>query len=69
MLCPPKTREEAEKYHYNTWAGNPDGTRYRSKYCAYGVWRNWMNSQCSRKPNYGPDNLYCKQHAKIVEGK
>ncbi len=69
MLNPPKTLEEAHKTRYNSWAGNPKGTLYKDKYCAYDVWLStgWTSHQCSRKNGHGPAGLYCKQHAKMVE--
>jgi len=69
MINPPKTREEARKYKYHQWAGNPQGTPYEEGLCAYEVWDRdrWGSHQCSRKNGHGPDGLYCKQHAKMVE--
>lgn len=70
MLRPPKTKTEASKIRYGTWAGNEKGHRYDPERCAYEVMQwNDLFSQCSRKPGYGPDSLYCKQHAKIVKKK
>ena len=67
MIDAPKTLEEALKYKYNRWAANPKGDSYRMGYCAYEVWWAVSSYQCSRKSGYGPDGLYCKQHAKMVE--
>lgn len=72
MLNPPKTRENAEKYRYGEWAGNPKGMAYWPNRCAYEIcdyeiWTDGNYSQCSRNPGYGPDNLYCKQHARMVK--
>jgi hypothetical protein len=66
MIQAPKDREEAEKYRYNRWASNPRGTKYDPTRCAYEVYGGWIMYQCQRKPGAGPDNLYCKQHAKRV---
>lgn len=53
---------------YNLWAGNPKGTPERCDLCIAEVrasWTAWpIYSQCTRKRGYGPDGLYCKQHAK-----
>lgn len=68
MLKFPKTLQEAEAYKYNRWGGNPEGTPYLSKECAYEVCSNSFFYQCSRKNGHGPAGLYCKQHAKMVEG-
>ncbi len=69
MINPPKTLEEAHKYRYNRWSGNPEGLRYKETGCAYEVLDSagWATYQCSRKNGLGPAGLYCKQHAKIVE--
>lgn len=65
----PKTQAEANRLTYGRWVGNPAGRRYNVKYCAYEVrekQRGAMARQCSRKRGHGPDNLYCKSHAKTV---
>ena len=67
MLNPPKTLEEANRYKYNVWAGNPKGRAYNKNNCAWEVWDNMLSYQCSRKNGHGPNNLYCKQHAKIIK--
>ena len=67
MIDAPKTIQEAKQYKYNKWAGNPNGNRYREGECAYEVWSNVSSYQCSRKNGYGPNGLYCKQHAKKVK--
>ena len=66
MLRYPKTLEEAIQYRYGTWAGNPQGHPYKENRCAYEVWSQWVAHQCQRKNGYGPEGLYCKQHAKIL---
>ena len=63
------TLEEAEKFRYFRWSGNPGGTKYVHGRCAYEVWaagRAMHAYQCLRKNGHGPDGLYCKQHAKKV---
>ena len=67
MLNPPKTLNEATKHRYNSWAGNPNGTKYDPFRCAYEVPSNFLFYQCSRRKGYGPNKLYCKQHAKNVD--
>lgn len=58
----PATKAEAAKLTY----GLPSARRaYDPAKCCKGVWsggRASMQSQCSRKPGFGPDGLYCKQH-------
>lgn len=63
----PKTLEEAQSYRYNKWVGNPKGILYCKGRCAYEVYDTYLPRQCLRKPRYGPDGLYCKQHAKMVK--
>lgn len=66
MFNPPKTRAEAEARRYGQWAGNPNGYRFKPSRCACEVSSKYLLVQCSRKPGHGPDELYCKQHAKKV---
>jgi len=55
------------KARYGEWLGNPQGDKYDPKRCAYEVWGcSWYSRQCSRRRSYGPDGLFCKQHAKLV---
>lgn len=68
MINPPMTREEAEK---TTYGSHWDKRRYESMRCVQEVYDSTGFGcfyQCSRRPGHGPDDLYCKQHAKIVEG-
>lgn len=76
MINPPKTLEEAQSIRYNKWAGNPKGYPYNHNKCAYEIcWRptrsrgQWLSYQCSRKPGHGPGELYCKQHARMINPK
>lgn len=62
----PMTRVEAENTRYRRWAGNPQGIAYAPALCAKNIpdgGRSVLFRQCRRKPGYGPDGLYCKQHA------
>lgn len=71
MLERPKTLEEARKYRYGEWAGNPKGNPYREGNCAEEAYSNDRSArfyQCTRKNGHGPAGLYCKQHAKKVGG-
>ena len=52
---------------YNQWAGNPRGWPEDKTRCIEEVWSGYLSYQCSRKRGYGPDGLYCKQHAKRHE--
>lgn len=71
MIDYPKTIEEARQYKYRQWAGNPNGNPYRNGFCAWEVWpndRGGLPHQCHKKSGYGINGLYCKQHAKILDG-
>ena len=68
MIDLPLTKKEAMKYKYGT--GLQRQVPFDDGRCAYEVWDRTMwpsCHQCDRKPWCGPDQLYCKQHAKIVE--
>ena len=55
---------------YHKWAGNPRGTPEDETRCVREVWekgRAIRSYQCLRKRGYGPNGLYCKQHAKMKE--
>jgi len=62
MINVPKTLEEAQEYRYTKWALS-DGT-YKEGNCAYAI---NDGRQCSRKGEYGPATLYCKQHSKMIK--
>lgn len=65
----PKTVDEANKYCYGAWAGNPEGRPYNPTRCAYPVWggnRGMMEYQCTNKNGKGKDGLFCGIHAKKV---
>jgi len=54
---------------YGQWAGQPKGVPEDKTRCIQTVWPqsgSWADYQCRRKRGYGPDGLYCKQHAKII---
>ena len=70
MLYVPRVQADGFRY-YGQWAGNKEGTREDKICCVYEVWApdRWHAYQCSRKRGHGPDGLYCKQHAKMVEVK
>ena len=62
-----KSKGDAEKHRYRVFAGSPNGTAYNSLRCAAEVHdggRAGLFNQCGRKPGYGPDHIYCAQHAK-----
>jgi hypothetical protein len=55
---------------YNKWAGNSEGTKEDITRCIVQVSDRGKFSlfyQCRRKRGYGPNNLFCKQHAKLLE--
>lgn len=60
--------KEYPKERYGTWAGNPVGFAFDPEQCAYETFFvKHLPRQCTRKPGHGQNNLFCKQHAKIVE--
>lgn len=66
----PKTKEEAEKVRYGSWAGNSRGHAYNPYFCAMEIQggpRGFTFYQCNRKNGHGPEGLYCKQHAKKIQ--
>ena len=65
-MTDPLTKAEAMTKRYGKWSGNPDGTRYDPRYCAYEMHERWGSIQCQFKPKTGPGNLYCGHHAKKV---
>lgn len=67
MINPPKTRAEAEKCTYGNERQYFGVQKFNPDMCAYEICLDGEFYQCSRKPGHGPDDLYCKQHAKIVE--
>ncbi len=72
MLFPPKTKAEAAAHRYNRWGGNSKGTPFNPACCAWesiGSERGALPWQCRRKPGHGPENIYCKQHAKMAGGR
>jgi len=67
----PRTRAEAEKMRYGEyrpalvfgWGFD----RFKCAWAVRGYLRHQIEHQCSRKPGHGPDKLYCKQHARMVD--
>ncbi|CAB5223449.1 hypothetical protein UFOVP383_49 [uncultured Caudovirales phage] len=51
-----------DERRYGQWGGNPKGHPEDPTRCIEEVWP--FPRQCTRKRGYGPDGLYCKQHAK-----
>jgi len=49
---------------YGKWAGEPDGRPEDSQRCVAEVVEDFIVRQCRHKRGYGPDGLFCKQHAK-----
>lgn len=56
---------------YGQWAGSPNGSATNKNGCAEQVWPKgqWHSSQCARKRGHGPEEAFCKQHAKRFESK
>lgn len=69
MIAILKSLAAAQSYRYGNTAANPGGTKFKAERCAYEVWpdNGWHPRQCRKPPGSGPDNLYCRQHARRVE--
>ena len=70
MHNPPKTRAAAFGCRYGYTDTRFEGIPYDARHCAYRIYKHpspMMSHQCSRRPGHGPDALYCKQHARMVE--
>lgn len=56
---------------YGAWTGDPEGRPEDPTRCIEKVWPPMWDGgppyQCQRKRGYGPDGLYCKQHAKKIK--
>ena len=63
----PRTIEEAKAYRYNKRGTCFTELEYKMGKCAYEI-RSLSYYQCTRSNGHGPDGLYCKTHAKKVEG-
>lgn len=59
-------KDHKHQKSYGQWAGNPKGNPPDTARCAEEIRPagQWQFSQCSRKCGYGPNGVYCKQHAK-----
>lgn len=68
MISGPHNLEEARKYSYDQTGINPQGIGFATWKCAAEIAvSDWHYAQCSRKPGYGPDKIFCKQHARMLE--
>ena len=71
MIDIPKTIEEAKKYTYGSWAGAPNGHRYKEGFCAYEISSGGgfhLFHQCGNKSGKGINGLFCGTHAnKIIK--
>lgn len=67
MKASPLTLEEARARIYGQLPGRP-GRAFIEGRCAYEVKRGDFDyRQCTMRSGYGPDDLYCKRHAKKVK--
>lgn len=75
MRNPPRTKEAAKKYVYGLTSFNPDGWPYNKRQCAWEITPIPKNIilyspyQCYKAPGFGPDKLYCEQHAKRLDSR
>lgn len=58
---------------YGMWAGNPNGYRESPECCAVeipgrGAWGAAEARQCAKPRGHGPNGMYCKAHAKMLDG-
>ena len=70
MIDPPTTIAAARERRYGRSDGWYTPSRYKPLHCAWEVSEPpyYLDShQCSRSTGHGPDGLYCKQHARMVE--
>ena len=62
------TAPDAAERRYGRWSVNPTGRAEQPTRCVQEVdfGDRWFvgGHQCARRRGYGPDGLYCKQHAK-----
>ena len=60
-------KDKNGKRHYGAWAGNPYGHPERWGDCIAEVHdaTSGLFYQCQRKRGHGPDQRFCKQHAKM----
>jgi hypothetical protein len=65
-----RTLKEAKKYRYDVSGMTSLGNQYEGGRCAEEIcdFKRRRFPQCSRKNGHGPGKLYCKQHAKRIEG-
>lgn len=64
------SKEQARKFRYRDWAGNPGGYAYNEAWCAAEVHdggRSVLFHQCRYSPGHGPDGMFCKVHAAQAE--
>lgn len=61
--------EYEPRKRYGQWAGNERGFAEKPANCVEEIFsgRSFIGSQCKRSRGFGPDGLYCKQHAKRQE--
>lgn len=70
MSKEPRTRKEAELFRYGKSGIRPSGSPYDPARCAAVVpegGRSVLFRQCGRKPGFGPDGIFCKQHADKIK--
>jgi hypothetical protein len=52
---------------YGEHAGSPNGHPEDLTRCVVAIFEDFTYRQCRRKRGYGPNGLFCKQHANKVE--
>lgn len=53
---------------YGRWAGQPKGMAEHEGHCIASVYSGgrFISSQCGRKRGHGPNDEFCKQHARMI---
>ena len=50
---------------YGQWSGNEKGVIEDQERCVASVGE-WIHHQCSNRRGYGPNGLYCRTHANVI---
>ena len=61
--------EKYRTHRYGKWYGNPKGFPFEEGRCGAEVNTpgGVSAAQCTRLAKYGPEKLFCKQHAEMLE--
>lgn len=63
----PMSKEDARKHRYGIESFNPKGQAYQENRCAFDIARRYgCPGQCLKANGFGPEGIYCRQHAKVM---